>query len=353
MKKLIFLLLAVIPVLAFSQKAKIEFENTSHNFGTISETGGKASYLFIFKNTGATPLILTNVKAGCGCTTPEWSREPIAPGQSGNIKVSYDPRNRPGSFVKSVTVNSNAENSVISLTIRGNVSKKPADPYAAYTYPIGKVKAVASNINLGSIGNMEVIEKNIEIINSDDKPATVTVTSPVKYITATITPPTLAKGQQGTINIRYDAKQKNDWGFVTDKLSVSVNNTEKADIAIVANINEDFSNYKTSGYENAPIAQFIETEAMLGDIAKNTTVNHEFYIQNNGKSDLIIRKFKTSDNSVAVHMAKSTIKPGKKAKITLNLKTDENPGKKIKLVQFTLNDPQNPVISYKVTGNVL
>ena len=61
MKKLLLLCFTIIPVLAFSQKAKIEFEKTSHNFGKISETGGNAVYDFVFKNTGTVPLILTNV----------------------------------------------------------------------------------------------------------------------------------------------------------------------------------------------------------------------------------------------------------------------------------------------------
>ena len=79
MKRFIFLLVALMPVLVFAQKAKIDFTTTSHNFGTINENAGKATFDFSFKNTGNVPLILTNVRAGCGCTTPVWSREPVAP----------------------------------------------------------------------------------------------------------------------------------------------------------------------------------------------------------------------------------------------------------------------------------
>ena len=72
MKRFIFLLVALMPVLVFAQKAKIDFTTTSHNFGTINENAGKATFDFSFKNTGNVPLILTNVRAGCGCTTPVW-----------------------------------------------------------------------------------------------------------------------------------------------------------------------------------------------------------------------------------------------------------------------------------------
>ena len=71
MKRFIFLLMALMPVLVFAQKAKIDFTTTSHNFGTINENAGKATFDFSFKNTGNVPLILTNVRAGCGCTTPQ------------------------------------------------------------------------------------------------------------------------------------------------------------------------------------------------------------------------------------------------------------------------------------------
>ena len=121
MKKIILLVLGILPMIAYAQKAQISFEATSHNFGTIAEQGGRVSHVFSFKNTGTLPLILTNVRAGCGCTTPEWSREPVAPGASGSIKVSFDPRNRPGMFTKSITVNSNESTHVVSLTIRGKV----------------------------------------------------------------------------------------------------------------------------------------------------------------------------------------------------------------------------------------
>lgn len=351
MKKIFFLLLAVIPVLAFGQKAVITFEQTTHNFGTIGENDGLATYEFAFKNDGNAPLILTNVKASCGCTTPEWSREPLAPGQTGKIKVSYNPKNRPGSFIKSITVNSNADKPVNSLTIRGNVANKPADPYAAYSYSIGALKATSSNLNLGTVNNNQTVEKSIDIINSGDKPVKASITTPGEYITATTVPATLKKGEKGKIMIRYNAGEKNDWGFVSDKLEINTDQNAKGSIVIVANINEDFSQYKDNK-DNAPVAVFSEDNANLGDLAKNTTKTHEFFIQNDGKSDLVIRKVKASDASVTATPAKTVIKPGKKIKVNVSFKTDDSTGKKTKIVAFTLNDPKNTVVSYRITGNI-
>jgi hypothetical protein len=106
-----------------SAKAKIIFESVTHDFGIIT-VGGDGNCVFKFNNDGNAPLILSNVQASCGCTTPSWTREPIMPGTSGEIKVHYD-TNRLGTFAKSITVTSNAVNSPIVLRISGEV--KPAE----------------------------------------------------------------------------------------------------------------------------------------------------------------------------------------------------------------------------------
>ncbi len=98
----------------------IEFESKLFDFGT-HEYDTECVCEFKFKNTGNAPLILSNVTASCGCTSPEWTKVPVAPGETGIIKVKYDSR-RMGAFTKSITVNSNAGNP-ISLTITGNIQK--------------------------------------------------------------------------------------------------------------------------------------------------------------------------------------------------------------------------------------
>ena len=108
-------------------KAKIVFESLTHDFSTIN-AGGDGNCVFQFKNEGTAPLILSNVQASCGCTTPSWTRDPVMPGVSGEIKVHYD-TNRIGTFSKTITVTSNAENSPVMLRISGEV--KPAAPAPA------------------------------------------------------------------------------------------------------------------------------------------------------------------------------------------------------------------------------
>lgn len=98
------------------------FNETDHNFGTLKYQGD-GSFEFVFKNTGKSPIIIQNVQTSCGCTTPEWTKEPVAPKAKGKIIVRYDTE-RTGSFIKSIKVFSNAKNSPVELIIRGEVKPK-------------------------------------------------------------------------------------------------------------------------------------------------------------------------------------------------------------------------------------
>lgn len=100
----------------------MDFKSDIHDFGTITE-GPDAVHVFEFKNTGKEPIILSSVTASCGCTAPEWSKEPVLPGKKSSIKAVYHSAGRPGAFNKAITVVSNAGTKV--LTIKGSVEKAP------------------------------------------------------------------------------------------------------------------------------------------------------------------------------------------------------------------------------------
>jgi len=106
--------------------AKIEFSKETHDYGTIKYDADPYC-TFEFKNTGNEPLIISNAKGSCGCTVPEWSKEPIAPGATGSIRVKYDTK-RPGPINKSVTIDSNAINEPSKIIkIKGEVGPAPED----------------------------------------------------------------------------------------------------------------------------------------------------------------------------------------------------------------------------------
>lgn len=122
-KKKLFSLSALVlffTLTVYAQTPGIKFEKDVHDFDLIREDGGKVSVTFEFINNGDAPLIITEVTHACGCTTPDWTREPIPVNGRGFIKVSYEPKGRSGAFTKSLTVKSNAPEEPV-LRIKGTV----------------------------------------------------------------------------------------------------------------------------------------------------------------------------------------------------------------------------------------
>jgi hypothetical protein len=129
MKRILFvfgLILLMVNVVSAQQKeASIAVvDSAAYDFGDINEKDGPVTHTFKVKNDGETPLVITKVVASCGCTTPDWAKEPIASGKTGEIKVTFDPTNRPGPFTKPVSVYSNGKVGSFVLTIKGKVIQK-------------------------------------------------------------------------------------------------------------------------------------------------------------------------------------------------------------------------------------
>lgn len=126
MKKL-FAAFAIVGFAAVASAQTISFDKTTYEYGTV-KTGSDGHRFFTVKNTGDKPLILSDVKASCGCTTPEWSKDPIMPGKTAQIKVGYNTAIN-GPFQKLIEVFSNDPvNSRSVLNIKGTV-----DPNASET----------------------------------------------------------------------------------------------------------------------------------------------------------------------------------------------------------------------------
>jgi len=112
---------------------KFKFVEETHDFGEVPE-GPTAEYDFEFKNVGKEPIIITEAHGSCGCTVPQWPKEPIMPGKKAKIHVTYNTVGRPGPIAKDVYITSNAQTSPMVLHIRGSVKAKATAPETAPTH---------------------------------------------------------------------------------------------------------------------------------------------------------------------------------------------------------------------------
>jgi hypothetical protein len=102
-------------------KTTMEFDDDVFDFGTV-EKGEKVEHSYTFTNTGSEPLIISNAKASCGCTVPTWPKEPIAPGETGEIPVVFNARSA-GNQTKTVTITANTNPPQTRLTVKGKVTE--------------------------------------------------------------------------------------------------------------------------------------------------------------------------------------------------------------------------------------
>jgi hypothetical protein len=123
--KLTFMFLAILgmSMTAFTTQNEkvITVDRVLHDFGTISEDGGNVSAIFTITNNTNEAIVLTNVRASCGCTTPSWTKEPIEPGKTGTVTATYSPKGRPGPFEKTVTITTTGNPEKIVVRIKGTV----------------------------------------------------------------------------------------------------------------------------------------------------------------------------------------------------------------------------------------
>lgn len=127
MKKLLLLTMMLLGGMTFAmaqKQAEIKFDKVIHNFGSFSEKEPVVSCIFTFENVGETPLVINQAIASCGCTVPEYTKDPIKPGEKGQIKVTYNGTGKyPGHFKKSITVRTNGVVEMTRLYIEGDMEE--------------------------------------------------------------------------------------------------------------------------------------------------------------------------------------------------------------------------------------
>lgn len=371
-----FLLIAfsIITGFSFSQKnAIIKFDTTTYDYGKIKEEDGNAIHTFFFSNEGTDTLILTNVKPGCGCTTAEWSKGPVLPGQKGYIKAEYNPKNRTGVFTKAITVTSNATVPTQVLIIKGEVLARKKDYKDTFTVVSGNMRMKSNHIAFMEIKNNEIKTDTLDIMNDWTKPMTLQVKLQLFFASCVVKPEKLNPKEKGMIILTYDAAKKNDWGLIYDYISIVTNDSLEPNktITISANIIEDFSKDTVAQNKKLPKIIFTNDTYDFDTIKEGDTVKYGFEFKNKGKNNLIIRKVKASCGCTAAQIVgdnskknKKTdvagsgnqeyvYKKGKGGKINVIFISAGRKGDQHKTITVITNDPQNSVITLNIKGQVL
>ncbi len=358
MKRLLLVLFLIGAFL--NVNAQIEFDKTEHDFGTIEE-GTQATHVFKFKNTGKKPIRLTRVAASCGCTTPHWTREEVAPGKTGEIKVVYNSKGRPGYFTKTVTVqyevvgDENNHPNPVLLKIKGKVNQGAKSEYSQVD---GNTAFKTRRMFVGELKSDDKPKNFIfEVKNIGQKPIKFLGAKTLPMFEVTFNPEILHPGQTGQIIVTYRSDKAKESGYTVDKgiyydLVIKTDDQVAPEKHLV--LSGSFKRvYSPEEIANSPKIVFQEKEFDAGDILEGEKLVHDFYFRNEGKSDLVIESVRASCGCTATAPEKKTIKPGESSYIRATFNSTGRTGPQHKTITVISNDVTNPRVILHLKSNVV
>jgi hypothetical protein len=333
--------------ISFAQFSEpLVFREKIHDFGNILEQDGPATFEFVVVNKSTRPVKIVNVQPSCGCTTPDWTKEPIAVNATGFIKASFDPKGRPGYFDKTLTVTTDWDGQPIVLRIKGNViNPETANAPSLFTAAVGNLRFKTSSFNLGKV-----------FINRDTEPIVFPFRNAGKdsihfkeyigprYIKVSM-PKVVAPGQTATIKITFDAKLKNQYGFTSENVELKTDDTEfpEKSFSVFATTEEYFPKLSEKELAEAPVLLLQANVVNFGIVRAGVVLSREIKMTNTGKKDLTIRHAQSNCSCLTITPGARVLKPGQDTTLKITLDTQGRTGPQNKSVTIYSTDPQNPV----------
>lgn len=342
---ILLILLASVSALLADGKAK--FEVLTHDFGTIKESDGDVTYSFKFVNEGDSPLLITRAQASCGCTSPEYPKKPLRPGENGEIKVTYHAKGRPGPFDKSVYVYTNSKSlEKVMLTITGNVVST-SGPIDTYTEVLGGgLRVKTTSLNFFDVYPTRAPRtRTLMCYNESDEPIRVTFRNVPKHIHVECDPEVIAPKSEGKVMVTFMADKVKDWGPRKDLLDIFVKGKETKmkgnHIALMADIWEDFSDMSKKDRDNAAEVEVSNTLVNFGKGGSKRS--QELTIRNTGKDKLVIRKIHNEKGDIFhTELTETVLKPGQTSTLRITFDPAKCDPKSISHnITVITNDPSN------------
>ncbi|GHT36346.1 hypothetical protein FACS189414_4480 [Bacteroidia bacterium] len=365
----VFITFLLISAQAIAQKgAEISSDLQTYDFGVITESEEPATHIFTIKNTGTSPLVINRITASCGCTQPEWSKAPIAPGATGEVKVSYNPKGRPGPFYKNIAINSNAKTNRLTLYIKGTVATRSAavaQPVISYPYNIGDLKLQTKSILYSRIYPGETGEETIHIKNEGKASLSVRTDKLPNYLTVDVSPQTLKPGDTGEISLMLKADNVKRMGHISVHVPLIVESDGKKktenDLEVSANIIDNFTHISSAEKAKAPVAQYSLTLLDFGKLPEKSSSiipfigglgkeSESLTITNTGQSTLLIYSVSCDNELIDISGGKKELKQGASSEYKISIRPKEVKAKLEAYITIVSNDPNGPVRLIKVTA---
>ncbi len=337
-----FLVFLLFSSTFLSATPRLKFLEKSHYFGTVKEEMGPVEHKFRFVNIGNEAFTI-RAKTSCGCTVANYSRDPVAPGDTGYVEIKFDPKNRPGVFRKGISVIVNESEQQHHLVISGQVRPRPKGPRDYYPFVDGHLRFKTNHFTFGRTKDDQVKTMKTILYNDGDR---LLQFAPDKsdipdWIDLRMSKTALEPGDTLEMVAVYDAAARAEYGFVFDQIYLQSSDDQRPlkTIRFSANIREHFTGSELS---RPPRMTLSSTKIDFGKADNSGLTAQVMEVKNTGSSDLIIRRIYSQCTCLDFQMARDTIPPGESESLLVKFNTRGRLGKEIKEFKIIANTPKLP-----------
>lgn len=332
----------------------LEIDKTVHNFGDILLDSGPVSCTFTLTNKGSKPAVIYNVSSSCGCTNVTWTKEPLMPGKTGKISVTYTNDEGAYPFDKSLTMYVSDVKKPVILKVRGvSVAKKKP---LAESYPVhfGALGMKEKEFKCGNLEQGGKKSNAVMVANISDKPISVDFSGVSPNLNIKVSPNPIPA--QSTAEMSFTVTASRDiWGKNYYWASPRVNgsavksNVGDSKIGIWAFTKENFAGMSDSEKAKAARPSFTESTYSFGKVKRGATVNAEFTFKNEGQTDFKVYAV-NSDGDIS-YSDFPVVKAGANGTFKVALNTSKLPaGEALVIVTLTTNSPLRPIVNLFIAG---
>ena len=308
---------------------------------------------FELRNKGS-DLVIDTVRTSCDCVVADYPKGVISKGDNFTVEVTFDARQL-GHFHKEAAIYSNASDKPLYLTMRGVVVDHLTDFTGLYDFTLGSVRADKNNIEFDDVNLGEKPVQKIHIINSGTESVSPVVMHLPDYITASVSPTTIAPGHTGVATLTLNSTKLRSYGLTQSSVYLGMFPGDKVgedkEISVSAVLLPEFRNMSETQRLNAPVMKLSAETLDLGEFGDKDEKDGTIIIENQGRSRLNISSMQMFTAGLKVRLNKSRLDPGESArlKITAYKKHLKNARSKPRVLMIT-NDPNKSkvVIHVKV-----
>jgi len=359
----------------------VSVDKTVHDFGDIFTDQGSVSCTFTFKNISNKPILLLQAVSSCGCTTTDWTREPVQPGKTGTVNAVFDNNDGPYPFDKTVTVYVSELKNPIVLHLRGSVHENAKPLKETYTLIIGNLGVKSLEFKAGNLSQGETKSGTIAVANVGKTPMKVEFKNVSDGLGIQVYPNPIPARSVATLSYTIRASRERwgkNWYYATPvidgreykatgRIPAAEESTDevnfytepnkrlgigKSEIGFWAVTKENFAGIPQEDKEEMSNPSFTKSTVSFGKLASGAKTTLTFEYTNKGKQDCVFYKLDADCSNVTVKEMEKTA-PGKKGKIVVELDTKGMPkGENIIALTLITNSALRPVISLQIAGTI-